>query len=204
MQTTFKVYNDFLSKEACALLIKTAYPKLNKLQVLHEKDGESYNSARVAHGVWLKPEDCEIIQPIREQVALLSELPIENQEEIHVVQYKVGGKYDPHHDYFPPDKKYFMNTMQSGGQRVQSWIIYLNDDYEGGETDFPEENITIVPETGMLAGWNNVIPPKKLNTKSLHAGLPVIKGEKWIAVIWIREFSRHEKIKPDPNEWEFI
>jgi prolyl 4-hydroxylase len=193
--TKFISYTDFLTPEVCSVIIELAKPELEKLRTL----GRKQTGGRIGDGTWLYGDD-DPIKSIREAIADLSGLPIENQEGFHVIRYLPGGKYDAHYDYFEPGKDYYNRVMKYGGQRVQTWIMYLNDDFEGGETDFPEENVTIVPEKGMLVGWNNIDGPGKLNHKSKHAGLPVLSGEKWIAVIWVNEFSRSEKRKVS-NDW---
>jgi len=75
------------------------------------------------------------------------------------------------------------------GHRYMTFIIYLNDGYEGGETDFPNKNIKIKPEKGKgVLFYNTDINGNKLND-SLHAGLPVTKGIKWIANKWIHLYD---------------
>jgi prolyl 4-hydroxylase len=195
IHTKFISYRDFLTPDACSVIIEAAKPELEKLKTL----GKKQTGGRIGDGTWLSEDDCDIVITIREAIAEMSGLPIENQEGFHVIRYSPGGKYDAHYDYFEPGKDYYKRVMKYGGQRVQTWIMYLNDEFGGGETDFPEENVTVVPELGMLVGWNNIDGPGKLNHKSKHAGLPVTYGEKWIAVIWVREFTRLEEREVDDN-----
>jgi len=63
-------------------------------------------------------------------------------------------------------------------------IIYLNDNFEGGATHFPNTNETIYPKQGKLALWKNTIA-KKCNPKSFHSGNPIIEGTKYILVNWV-------------------
>ncbi|MGZ5781611.1 MAG: prolyl hydroxylase family protein, partial [Burkholderiaceae bacterium] len=73
------------------------------------------------------------------------------------------------------------------GQRVATLILYLNDVEEGGETEFPEIGLKIIPKAGnalYFAYMNSSSQPDPL---TLHAGRPVLKGEKWIATRWVRE-----------------
>ncbi len=64
-------------------------------------------------------------------------------------------------------------------------IVYLNDGYRGGETIFPKLNIKVVPKAGDALLFDNVVDGK-VDQRSLHAGLPVEVGTKWIATRWIR------------------
>ena len=72
-------------------------------------------------------------------------------------------------------------------KRQLTAITYLNDDYEGGETFFPIKKIKVTPRKGRLLVWSNVDINGVEDSESLHAGLPVIDGTKYIAIIWIRE-----------------
>jgi prolyl 4-hydroxylase len=191
MTTNFMVCEDFLTKEECDELINLAKPKLEKMRVLSNTGGTENSTSRIADGVWLNRNDSDIIKLLQDNIAIASGLPSENQEKLHIVRYGIGGKYDAHFDYFEPNSGYFKNAMSNGGQRTQTWIIYLNDDYNGGETEFPRENIKILPKMGKLIGWNNLTEENELNEYSQHAGLPVLTGEKWIAVIWVRQYARN-------------
>jgi prolyl 4-hydroxylase len=77
--------------------------------------------------------------------------------------------------------------MKSGGQRVYSCLFYLNDEFEGGETEFPIKKIKVTPKIGRMLMWSNLKIDGSLDFESLHAGLPVISGTKWIAIVWVRE-----------------
>lgn len=105
-----------------------------------------------------------------------------------LIKYEIGQQYKEHHDFFHPDGgNYYLESIGNSGQRTHTAIIYLNDDYTGGETRFPELDFQVNPKKGMLCIWNNINPDGSLEGSSLHAGLPVITGRKWILIIWIRE-----------------
>ena len=108
-------------------------------------------------------------------------------ESIHVVKYSVGEEYKDHHDFFHPGEEYYEDEVNRGGQRLKTALVYLNDDFEGGETNFPNLNIKVDPKKGKLVLWDNIKDDGSLDYDSLHAGLPVKSGYKYIAVIWIRE-----------------
>ena len=93
-----------------------------------------------------------------------------------------------HHDFFHPGEGYFEKEVTNrGGQRTKSALVYLNEDFTGGETEFPQINIKVLPKRGKLLAWDNLNSDGSLDYTSLHAGLPVESGIKYIAVIWIRE-----------------
>ena len=78
--------------------------------------------------------------------------------------------------------------MEVGGQRITTALAYLNDVDAGGATDFPEIGISIKPNKGDVVIFNNCIEgTTEIHPKSLHAGSPVISGEKWAVNLWFRE-----------------
>ena len=184
MKTIIDIKPNFISHEICDNIISLANPILSEMATL----GVGKHSGRVADGTWLESSQKDV-QVISNLVADLSGYSVENQEKLHVVKYGIGGKYDAHYDFFVPDTNYFDSVMSQGGQRVQSWLIYLNDDFEGGETDFPKEQSRVIPQKGTIIGWNNTLGEGKLNWNSFHAGMPVLSGTKWIGVIWVREYT---------------
>jgi len=70
-----------------------------------------------------------------------------------------------------------------GGQRIASVVMYLNTPEEGGGTGFPHIGLTVTAMRGSAVYFAY----ETGDQASLHAGLPVIKGEKWIATKWLRE-----------------
>jgi len=176
------ILDSVLSKDDCNQLIELAKPKLISANVL----GEQVPQYRTAMNTWLT-EITPVTDDIKQMVSQITHLPIENQELIHIVKYEVGGEYKPHHDAFHTNTSYYDGVIKAGGQRKFSCLFYLNDEFTGGETSFPQKNLIITPKTGRLLAWGNTNDNSTIKKDSLHAGLPVISGEKWIAIVWVRE-----------------
>ncbi len=158
-------YPKFLTEDECNVLIGLGESgKLDHGKISSKKIG--YRKAMVR---WFG--DDEIIQRVKLEVARLSQVPLEKQEEFHFVKYEQSGEYKEHYD---------------GQGRQKTALIYLNQGYSGGETYFPNINRMIKPETGKLIIWDNLKNGEK-DKDSLHAGLPVQFGTKYIAVIWIQK-----------------
>ena len=85
------------------------------------------------------------------------------------------------------DYEYTIWPAKYTGFRKKTCLIYLNEDFEGGETHFPKLNIKIQPRLGKAVVWNNTHEDNRVIEESLHAGLPVLSKSKWIMSIWIRE-----------------
>ena len=177
-----KEYNNILTKEECNDLIAMSGDILSPAGVL----GQQINNFRTADNTWIN-ETNDLIFKIKEIVSTETGLPVENQELPHIVRYKVGGEYKPHHDFFHKHTDYYEAVTKAGGQRAFSCLFYLNDDFKGGETEFPKKQYKVIPETGKLVIWKNLKQDGEVEHDSLHAGLPVEEGEKWICIIWVRE-----------------
>jgi prolyl 4-hydroxylase len=126
-----------------------------------------------------------IVKKIDKNIVNELEVPIENGETLQGQLYKVSQEFKHHHDYFSEDG--YINHCLASGQRTWTCMAYLNNVEEGGETDFPEINAKFKPKKGMAIFWSHFDSNGKENPASLHAGLPVIEGEKIIITKWLRE-----------------
>ncbi len=172
-----------LSEEDCAAIITSAEEKLAPSGLL----GTQREDYRTSSGAWLGADDVpEVQQKLRQLVIDITGLPAENQENIQVLRYEPGQEYRQHQDFWHPGTDYYDAQMARGGQRAWSVLVYLNDVPEGGGTRFPNLGIDVLPKTGKVLAWQNTIDGE-LNYDSMHAGLPVIAGTKWVAVTWVRE-----------------
>ena len=177
-----KILDNVLDLNECNELINQAEKQLFAANVLGEKR-EGY---RTAQNCWLF-ENTDLILKIKDIIKNETGLDIDQQETIHIVKYDVGGEYKEHHDFFHPNTDYYDNVIKMGGQRVYSCLFYLNNGFQGGETEFPIKKIKVTPKLGRLLIWKNKKQDGSLDYESLHAGLPVISGAKWIAIVWVRE-----------------
>jgi prolyl 4-hydroxylase len=175
-------FKNFLSQELCNSLIELSLDDLGDTETL----GEQIDDYRLAQGTFLDNNE-GVASIISQKVSELLSLPTENFENLHVVKYEAGGEYKTHHDFFHETENYYGEQIDRGGQRIFTTLIYLNDTFLGGETDFPLLSKKIKPETGKLVVWSNIDENGECDHDSLHAGLPVLEGTKYIAVFWIRE-----------------
>lgn len=173
---------NFLTDQECNELIDQASSYFFKTTTL----GKEIDGYRVADGAWLS-NGLEIVKILKERVHLECGIPIINMEGTHIVKYEIGGEYKVHHDFFHPNEPYFPNEIKRGGQRLKTALVYLNEEFTGGETEFPKMSIKVKPKKGKLVLWDNTNPDGSPDYDSLHAGLPVETGTKYIAVVWIRE-----------------
>lgn len=110
----------------------------------------------------------------------------EHGETIQGQRYLPGQQFQEHTDWFPHDTKYWDMEKDRGGQRSYTAMAYLNAVDEGGTTDFPHLGLSIEPRPGTLLMWNNVTPEGVVNPWVSHAGMPVVKGAKYVVTKWYR------------------
>ena len=119
-----------------------------------------------------------VIQSINRCIAAATETPVGCGEPLHVLRYRPGQQYRPHDDA--------NGAAPINKRRRITALIYLNDAYEGGETNFPEIGITVRGAVGDMLIFHNLTADKLPDPRMVHAGLPVARGEKWLATRWIR------------------
>ena len=131
--------------------------------------------------------------------------PERNGEGIQILNYTPGAEYSAHYDFFAYDVKGSLKHLATGGQRVATLIMYLNEVEQGGETAFPELGMRVVPKKGSAVYFEYCNSLGQLDKHTLHAGLPVIKGEKWIATKWMRQqiYSQHPQHPQHPAGSEY-
>jgi len=157
----------------------------NKMSVVGKANELQY--LRIADGLWIMDTDYQLVERFKDIVVGITGIPKTHQENPHFVKYKVGGEYKPHYDSFHTLDPKLNPEAPNGGQRLFSCLLYLNDDFEGGETIFPIKNVSFKPKNGSILFWRDTDDNGNMAKNSLHAGLPVTKGTKYILVIWVRE-----------------
>ncbi|WP_245600245.1 prolyl hydroxylase family protein [Sphingomonas jaspsi] len=102
-------------------------------------------------------------------------------------RYTPGQEFRPHTDTFNPGSADYFLHCADAGQRTWTAMLYLNEPDEGGATRFKTIGKTVRPETGKLLLWNNLLPDGMPNNATLHQGMKVRKGVKYIVTQWFRE-----------------
>jgi prolyl 4-hydroxylase len=108
-------------------------------------------------------------------------------EPVQGQRYDVGQEFKAHTDYFTPGTADFEKFCSESGQRTWTFMIYLNEVEAGGATRFKVVGKTFQPEVGKLVCWNNKRPDGELNPNTLHHGMKVRKGMKYVITKWYRE-----------------
>ena len=135
----------------------------------------------------------QILAKLKKEISNIASSPMTNLEPILATIYPVNSEYKEHHDSFYIEENSFYTkemyecNMSHGGQRTKTALLYLNHDFEGGQTEFPKHNLSINPKAGKLVLWDNVDHDNQVNKDMVHAAKVVTKGTKYVLVVYIRE-----------------
>lgn len=167
-----------LSAAECAHIATSAHDLLSPALVADPRTGQM-----VPHPI--RTSDHAVIGPLREDVviralnqrlAAVSDTPLGAGEALTVLRYRPGQQFRLHSDVLPGTRN----------QRVTTVLVYLNEDFTGGETVFPDYGLSIRPRRGDAVIFRNTDAHGRPLPKARHAGAPVVSGTKWLATRWIR------------------
>jgi hypothetical protein len=184
-----RVFPGFASAAECQWVIARLRPKLAPAMVWDEASGAGkVDPVRSNSAAELRLSEMDVaIEILRARIAIATRLPEPIFEVPQVMHYSVGQEFRPHHDFLDPQEKGHAADLARRGQRIGTFLIYLNDDYEGGETDFPRAGLAHRGRTGDALFFANVTPDGRPDPLTVHAGRPPASGEKWIFSQWIRD-----------------
>jgi len=182
------VFESFLSDAECDTLIALSLAKMQDSTVVDPQTGEFVKHAeRISRGTHFEHQSNEVVIEIENRISKLFGFPVNQQEAIQILHYGVGGEYRPHYDYFPPEEAGSQSALAHAGQRLATLVMYLNTPTQGGSTDLPNLGLTVTAKRGFALYFESIAPHGEPYPQTLHAGMPVLTGEKWIATKWLRE-----------------
>jgi len=175
-------FGGFLDAHECAhvrgLIDAVARPS----ELVHDGRYEAYRTSYSGDVDQADP----IIRLVERRLADLIGIDLRWGENVQGQRYYPGQQFKEHCDWFDTRSAYWQDELRKGGQRSWTAMVYLNDVEEGGTTDFVRLGVSIPPQQGALLLWNNNLPDGTPNYDTLHAALPVIRGEKYVITKWFR------------------
>lgn len=177
----------FIPAAVCNWLIMRGRSKLRRAQVYGDDA-----TARTDAGRTNSEADFSIVEAdlvlllVRARIAAVTGLPTAVMELTKVLHYEPGQRFDKHYDFIDPEAPGYAQELMARGQRIATFLVYLNDDYEGGETDFPTLGLRHRGKCGDALLFANCDARNEPDRRTLHAGLPPTRGEKWLLSQWIR------------------
>ena len=127
------------------------------------------------------------VQDLEARLLALNGIDPLHGEPVQGQRYEVGQEFKPHTDYFEPGGMDFHQFCSVAGNRTWTFMVYLNPVEAGGGTRFKVIGKTFQPETGKLVCWNNKRADGTLNAATLHHGMKVRQGVKYVITKWYRE-----------------
>jgi len=184
-----RTIRQFATGPECRWLISLARPQLAPAAVFDGSTGaETHNDWRDNSFFALRLGEMNVLtEVIRNRIAAATRLPPPLFEPSQVLHYAVGQRFKPHHDFLDPGNPAYDDSLGAFGQRIATFLIYLNDGYAGGETSFPKIGLNYRAQEGDALFFANVTPDGAPDPMTLHAGLPPTAGEKWVFSQWIRD-----------------
>lgn len=190
------IYHDLLTETQTSEIKRIATPKFSRSGVFtypgQPADHRSETDYRVSKSAWLRDYESPAIRTVSNKVQKLSKLSFDTVEDLQVLNYGIGGQYEPHYDFARPNE--IKTFSEESGNRVATAIFYLSDVQAGGATVFTSIGLTLWPEKGSLAFWYNLLENGEGDYNTRHAGCPVLAGSKWACNKWIhirgQEFHR--------------
>lgn len=174
-----------LGDEECRYLVYSGARFVERSLVVHPKTGQPLEyGVRTSKDMAFVPTHDDVgVRLLQHRMATLAGFVLDHCEPLTLLRYGPGEQYHPHRDYFFPSAP---QLSQPGGQRHSTVCVYLNEVAEGGQTVFPDRGVSVQPRRGRAVMFRNLRADGSPDPSSLHAGMPVLAGEKWLATAWIR------------------
>ena len=144
-------------------------------------------SFRTSHTCDLALLQHPLVEAMDRKISAAMGLPMGLSEGTQLQRYRVGEQFKAHTDFFTPQSEEYAKFAATRGNRTWTFMVYLNEVEQGGGTHFVAIKKTIRPRRGMAVVWNNLTPSGDVNPQTLHAGMPVLEGEKFVITKWFRQ-----------------
>lgn len=191
------VFEGFATRLECEWMMASAKPRLARAKIFDQRGRVSGDaSARTNSAMQYDILNADfVLIVLQAKIAAASGFAVRCLEEANVLHYAPGQAFTTHYDFFAPENPEFKQELADRGQRAVTFLIYLNDEFEGGETSFESLGWRYKGRPGDALLFRNVTPSGAPDPQSLHAGLAPTAGEKWVLSQWIRS---HPPRRPEP------
>ena len=187
-----RVFDDFVSDDVCRWLIGRAEGRLSRALVYEalrkEITTHPTRTNTAASFNMLETDFVCVLTQLRMAAAL--GVQFRQFEPITVLHYAEGEEITEHFDFVDPKVPDYDQEIAERGQRIATFLIYLNDDYGGGETEFPRIGVSHKGRKTQGTVFINSLPDGSADVRTLHAGRPPKGGEKWI----VSQFVRNRRV----------
>lgn len=193
-------FHDIISDDEIEAVKQLALPLFARSLVQGQMgSNHEVSNVRTSKTAWLPEHLDPILSRLSRRIRLVTGLETDPAKEaaemLQVANYGIGGHYSPHHDYLMKEKAEREIQMMPlreilMGDRIATFMFYLNDVERGGSTAFPRAGVAVKPKKGNAAFWWNLKRSGKGDPMTLHGACPVLLGFKWVSNKWIRETAQ--------------
>lgn len=180
---TLFVRKAFLEPELCARVVALIEAQ-RRPSTIADPNGDA--AFRTSETCDLAADDPSVIE-IERRIRAFTGLAPAHGEPMQGQRYALGQEFKGHTDYFEPDSPGFAQYCSVAGQRTWTVMVYLNTPEAGGATRFKAVDKIVQPETGKLIAWNNLRSDGTVNPATIHQGMKVRSGVKYVITKWFRE-----------------
>lgn len=198
--------DDFVTEDECNVLIEHGRSRLTRATVAAEDGSSVLSEARKANQASYNlhkqhPESDPLWNLFQRILGITNyhagmNLKPPGQEDFTIIQYDVNDQYMQHCDGTCD------NSMHIPTGRVATAVLYCQAAVRGGATSFTKANVFVKPKVGTATFFSYMGPDGRMDDGyTEHSGCPVLEGEKWITVVWMREGvdDEHPWTSYDPN-----
>jgi prolyl 4-hydroxylase len=209
---------NILTPEECDAILGRARAAVRRSTVIDSVTGESkIDPIRTSKQTFLARES-DVVMALYEKLSAVTLLPWMHNEDLQVLRYDVGEKYDAHEDVGDEGSVSGKELSREGGQRVATVLLYLEEPEEGGETAFPDSEwidgwrrdaeswspcaagrVAMKPKRGDGLMFWSVQPNGNIDHRAIHTGCPVLRGTKWTATVWVHATPYRWTPPPEPE-----
>ena len=182
-------FPDLVNADVCGWLIDKSRGRLVRAPVYNqatrtEKISETRTNTWAMFNV-LEADLVSVLVQVR--MCANTSVPLRYLEPLSVLHYAIGEQISEHFDFVDPDRTpNYAQELAENGQRVVTFLIYLNDDYAGGKTEMPELGISHKGQKGEGLFFVNAHANGDPDRRTVHAGRPPTQGDKWIVSQFMR------------------
>jgi prolyl 4-hydroxylase len=187
-----RLFDDLVSHAVCRWLIGRAAGRLSRALVYEALSKEvTVHPTRTNTAAVFSMLDTDLVCVLTQlRMAAALGVPFRQFEPITVLHYAEGEEITEHFDFVDPNVPDYEQEIAQRGQRIATFLIYLNDDYGGGETAFPRVETSHKGRLAQGIYFINALPDGSADVRTLHAGRPPANGEKWI----VSQFVRNRRV----------
>uniref|UniRef100_A0A1I8I3T1 procollagen-proline 4-dioxygenase n=1 Tax=Macrostomum lignano TaxID=282301 RepID=A0A1I8I3T1_9PLAT len=203
------LWHGIIGTAETATIRQLAEPRLRRATVQDPATGRLVTARyRISKSAWLQSVLHPAIENLDRRIELLTGLSVASAEELQgpplvctkqlnksiysesnlflqVVNYGLGGHYEPHYDF--AHRREVNSFERAQGNRIATLLYYLSDVPAGGATVFTDLGVRLLPTRGSAAFWFNLKRSGEGEMLTRHAACPVLHGSKWVMNKWFHE-----------------